>query len=104
MNSQNIEIRLYLHDEGLAKEEVERIPKDLETISKIAFMIKGEIKGIRRVYTIEKRGKFAGYRIEDYEIVKDLFLYSDISARKEISLEEIDVIQKTLAELKNHSP
>ncbi|MEK6936995.1 MAG: hypothetical protein AABW58_02900 [Nanoarchaeota archaeon] len=103
----NIEIRLFLPDEGLAQKELERVVKDLELMKRIAFTIKGkteDIKGERRVYALHRQGKLAGYRIEDVEFIPDrfdpqhFFHYSE--GRKEITLEDLDEINRTQEELK----
>jgi hypothetical protein len=107
----NIEVRLYLPD-GLSQHDVERLSKDLELMSKIAFMTAGKQsdRGIRNVYAIHKGGKFTGYRIEDFEYVPDkfdpnhLYTYSEGLSRREIKLEEMDKIAAKLKELRsNHT-
>lgn len=108
----DIEVRLYLPDEGLNKEEIQRIPKDLELFSKIAFMMTGKQsdRGLRRVYAIHNKGKFTGYRIEDIEFLKDkydsdhVYQYSEGVSKREITLEQMDKITAKLAELRVNPP
>ncbi len=112
MLNENIEIKLYVLSEGLSLEDTKRVSRDLDLIKRIDFMIKGVkdkgSRGLRNIYAVHKKGRFSGYRIEDLKFVPDkfdsehFFLYSDDSSVKEITLEEMDEIQKTLDELKTN--